>query len=166
MSLTSEQSRIIAQLYEEMYLRLCIYAINSLGNKALSEEAVQDVFRIACMKPESLIQSENPKGWLTITLKYVIYNIKRSQAKLSNLVVDALSIENMEFASSQNDEADFNFIYSDMLGQDDFELLKMITLDGYTMLDASRKYKISVEACKKRVQRARAKFKKLVKDIS
>jgi DNA-directed RNA polymerase specialized sigma24 family protein len=80
--------------------------------------------------------------------------------------VDALSIENMEFASSQNDEADFNFIYSDMLGQDDFELLKMITLDGYTMLDASRKYKISVEACKKRVQRARAKFKKLVKDIS
>jgi len=39
----------------------------------------------------------------------------------------------MEFASSQNDEADFNFIYSDMLGQDDFELLKMITLDGYTI---------------------------------
>ena len=62
MSLNQEEEEYIERLYREMYTRLCIYAMSALGSKALAEEAVQDTFRIACIKPDGLMSSKNPRG--------------------------------------------------------------------------------------------------------
>ena len=72
MSLNQEEEEYIERLYREMYTRLCIYAMSALGSKALAEEVVQDTFRIACIKPDGLMSSKNPRGWLVNTLKNVI----------------------------------------------------------------------------------------------
>ena len=58
-----EQSRFIEQLYMEMYDMLITYARCALQEESLAEEAVQETFRIACQKPESLRESPNPNGW-------------------------------------------------------------------------------------------------------
>lgn len=97
MGLDYEQERKIEKLYREMYSLLYIYAENALANKHLAEEAVQDTFRIACAKAEAVLGSPNPKGWLVNTLKYVILNIRRTQAKLNAIVVSALSVEDSRF---------------------------------------------------------------------
>ena len=47
-----------------------------------------------------------------------------------------------------------------VLGEEDFELLKRIAIENRTMLEASSELGISVETCKKRIQRAKKKLKK------
>ena len=91
MSLNQEEEEYIERLYREMYTRLCIYAMSALGSKALAEEVVQDTFRIACIKPDGLMSSKNPRGWLINTLKNVIRNRRRTEARLSNALLAAMS---------------------------------------------------------------------------
>ena len=163
MELNKEQDKLIAQLYQEMYTQLCIYAMNALNDKGLAEESVQDTFRIACMKASILIESDNPKGWIILTLKNVIRNIQKNRAVINSLVVSSLSINEMEI-TAPDDDMEFNVIYSSLLDKDDFKLLKMIAIDKYTMLEASQEFGISIEACKKRLQRAKKKLQKIIEN--
>lgn len=144
MGLDYEQERKIEKLYREMYSLLYIYAENALANKHLAEEAVQDTFRIACAKAEAVLGSPNPKGWLVNTLKYVILNIRRTQAKLNAT------------------EIEFMAMYTGLLDEKDFKLLELLALKRYSMLEAANEFGISIEACKKRVQRARKKLVKIL----
>lgn len=157
------EKKKLETLYREMYLPLCNYAVSALGNYHLAEEAVQDTFRIACNKAEELFNSGNQKGWITNTLKNVIRNIRKNQAITNNLVINALSIDDMEI-EAQNDEISFNVVYENLLGQEDFDLLSKIVLKRYTMLEAASELNISVEACKKRVQRAKKRLRELLNE--
>ena len=146
MSLNQEEEKYIEQLYREMYTRLCFYAKNALGSRTLAEEAVQDTFRIACIKPDSLMNSKNPHGWLINTLKNVIRNRQRTEPQ----------------AKANVETAEFHAAYSDALGKDNFQLLINIVIRKYSMLEAAEELGISVEACKKRVQRAKKKLQKII----
>ncbi|MBX4150703.1 RNA polymerase sigma factor [Paenibacillus lautus] len=158
MVLNDDQRRVIKALYLAMPFLLFSYAQNMLSDRSLAEEAVQDTFRIACAKADNLLYSPNPKGWLLNTLKYVIKNKARSRAYLINsLELD----ENM--IPGDLDVLDIDFMYSDLTNSEDYKLLKKIALDKYSMLEAAKEMGISVEACKKRVQRAKKKMKKVLK---
>lgn len=153
------QNEQIEQLYREMYKVLYVYAKNALNDPSLTEEATQDVFCIACAKPDSLLQSDNPKGWLMQTLKNVVKNIKRQQAKMKHLAIISLNSEESEFLAAY-DEEDIDILYGDVSPREDFQIFKLIALEGYTMKDAADEFGISVEACKKRVQRIRNYLRK------
>ena len=116
MSLNQEEEEYIERLYREMYTRLCIYAMSALGSKALAEEAVQDTFRIACIKPDVLMSSKNPRGWLINTLKNVIRNRRRTEARLSNALLAAMSAYEPQ-ASTTVETTEFIVAYSDALGE-------------------------------------------------
>ena len=49
-----------------------------------------------------------------------------------------------------------------VLGEEDFQLLVNIVVRRYTMLEAAEELGITVEACKKRVQRAKKKLQKII----
>ena len=76
----------IEELYLEMHDKLIIYARCALKNESLAEEAVQEAFHIACQKPEKLCNSPNPQGWLMLTLRNTIQNMRRSQTAAKNLM--------------------------------------------------------------------------------
>ena len=78
---------------------LFAYAVTLLGNAATAEEAVQESFRIACMKPEALIRSDNPVGWMVNTMKHAVRNIKRTQ--LRRRIGDTLSLDDDEVCLAQ-----------------------------------------------------------------
>lgn len=142
-----------------MYYQLIVYAISTLYDHSLAEEAVQDTFRIACAKASNFLSSPNPRGWLLNTLKYVIKNMIRSRASLNNLILCSFDlIENSIIIDT--DISNIDFLYSDIVDSAEYELLKRIALDKYTILEAAQELGISVEACKKRVQRAKKKLKK------
>lgn len=133
----------------------CLHMHKTWSDRLLAEEAVQDTFRIACAKADKLLFSPNPKGWLLNTLKNVTKNKVRSQVYLRNILeLD----ENM--IPGNSDVLDIDFMYSDLTNSEDYKLLKKIALDKYSMLEAAKEMGISVEACKKRVQRAKKKLKK------
>ena len=158
MGLNRKQAEFIEQLYLEMYYPLFANAISTLNSRTLAEEAVQNTFTIACAKINDLSNSKNPKGWLVETLKNVIRNMNRSRAKLNNLIVFFLACDESAIGAS-TDDMDFNMIYNDFIGSEDFNLLKRIVLDKYSIAEAAEELNISVEACKKRVQRAKKKLR-------
>jgi len=163
MSLTKEQDSMIAQLYEEMKGPLSSYAYSILRNKSLAEEAVQETFRIACTKPKDLADSRRREGWLMETLKNVISNMNRSHASLNRVVIEALPFDET-FLAEHVDPGNVDILYSDLLHDKDYALLKRIALDKYSILEAAQELGISIEACKKRVQRAKKRLQKILKE--
>lgn len=157
------QSKLIEQLYMEMYDMLITYARCSLQENGLVEEAVQETFRIACQKPEELQRSPNPKGWLVTVLKNTIRNIKHNRATAQRILTQYLQLQVGKGAYSE-DQLSLAALYGDIASSEEFKLLKEFVIDGHSHLEMAQARGISVDACKKRVQRAkkhlRAKIQK------
>lgn len=146
----------LEQMYREMYPTLYAYALRILKDHALAEEAIQDAFCIACAKREQFLSSANPHGWIMCTLKFVMRNMLRTQAKLKSLL-QSLDDEEGVCAGPQ-EMASVDVLFGDVSDSEDFQLLKRIALDRCTMLEVAQDLGISVETCKKRVQRARKRL--------
>ena len=151
-------------LYQEMYGRMVAYASSVLGSRNLAEEAVQDTFCIFCTKAETALRHENPQGWLMRTLQNVMRNMQRRRAAMNRLIMQSLQVEDLEELLVY-DQEDVDLLYGDLAARADFQLLKRVVLDGCTMLEAAEECGISVEACKKRIQRIRTYLKKKLSDF-
>ena len=102
------------------------------------------------------MKSENPEGWMVITQKNVIRNIRKSQAAYNNAIISLLA----ESAKSDNvftDDPEQRAVLHEIAKNEEFIMLKMIS-EGYSYLEISEKLVISIEACKKRAQRLRKKI--------
>ena len=149
-----EQSKFIEQLYMEMYDMLITYARCALQEESLAEEAVQETFRIACQKPDSLQESPNPNGWLVNTLKNTIRNIKHNRANAQRILTQYLELQ-IDESSYSEDKLKLAALYSDIASTEEFKLLKEFALDGRSHLEMAKSRGITVAACKKRLQRAK-----------
>lgn len=159
--MNAEEHNLIERLYLEMYDMLLAYARASLKEEALAEEAVQETFQIACRKPEQLLESPNPKGWLVNTLKYTICNIKRDREKTRQLLATYLMQTN-DVAFSE-DSIRLEVVYSNIADMEEYKLLKEKVVDGRSHLEIALERGISVNACKKRIQRAKEKLQEKLK---
>jgi RNA polymerase sigma-70 factor (ECF subfamily) len=148
--MTEQQNKIIEQLYLSLYVKMLIYAKATLRDEALAEEAVQESFRIACMRPEVLCESPNPSGWLLNTLKNVMRNITKARERANRMLCAVTEAEN----AMSSDSVRVETAYSNVAHTEEFRLIRGIA-DGKSMLELARERNISVDACRKRVQRAR-----------
>lgn len=147
----------IELLYLQMYHFMFEYGNSILSSESLAEEAIQEVFRIACQKPEAVHDSPNPQGWMVNTLKNVISNMLKSQAA-ANRAMAKYAMSNID--EMLPDHIQVELLYDDVANTEEFRMIKELTLSGkeYTELAADRG--ISVEACRKRVQRAKEFLRK------
>jgi RNA polymerase sigma-70 factor (ECF subfamily) len=149
----------ISELYLELYNRLMIFARNSLESESLAEEAVQEAFRIVCQKPEALFNSPNPQGWLVLTLKNTIRNIRRNRATAKR-IVGAYLLEQVESVAVHEDTISLKMQYQDLADSEEFKLLYEMAIEGRSHTEMAQARGITVSACKKRVQRAKELLKK------
>lgn len=156
-TMTDQQSQQIERLYFDLFAQMTAYASSVLKNRTLAEEAVQETFRVACMKPEALCASPNPKGWLLLTLKNVLHNTVRRVASANRLTEKIKTVSE----PANSDTVDLRLLYGPLADREEFKLLQSVS-EGKTMLELSRELGISMEACKKRVQRAREYLKKRI----
>lgn len=154
-----EKDRYIAKLYHRLFPRLLQYALSNLPGRALAEEAVQETFCIACLRRQELAQSPNPEGWLLKTLKNVIKNMYR-QTRAEAEALCAFLQQRMQATPM---EEDLELLYGDLSDSEAFQLLKELAVDGRSHLEMAEDRKISVPACKKRVQRAKEHLRKKIK---
>lgn len=157
-----QQNEEIRQLYLEMSSKLFDYALSSLGNESLAEEAVQDTFRIACQKPEAFCNSPNPKGWLVNTLKYVISNTVKSRETSTRILTEYYKLRMGEIQESTDPE-DLELLYHDLTNLEEYQLVKEMAVDGKSYLELAKERNISIEACRKRMQRAREFLQRKIK---
>ena len=154
MCLTTEQDEQLTSLYLEMYEKLVNLAYLKLHNVSLAEEAAQETFCIACRRPEAVLGSINPQGWLVTTLRYVVRNLQRMLAQRERRVLQTPGQSGD--APVYDDYADVE--YADLLTDEEYRLFRRVAVDRYTMKEAAYEFGISEEACKKRVQRIRARL--------
>ena len=157
--MTVEQNRMIEGLYLEMFDKMMAYARCSFDSESLAEEAVQETFRIACQKPAQLCQSINPRGWLVQTLKYTICNMQSSQATAKKLVEKYLAKQSKDSTFSE-DRVSLHILYEDVAHTEEFQLLVETAVEGRSHLEMANSRGISLDACKKRVQRAKETLRK------
>ncbi len=152
----------IERLYLQLYPLLFEYARSSLSSDSLAEEAVQETFQIACQKPEALIHSPNPEGWVMNTLKNVIRNTTRNQNISRRILLDYFA-SNINDITVTNDRVGLEILYEDVADLEEFKMVKAMTLEGKSYLEMSTELGISMAACRKRMQRARETLRKKIK---
>lgn len=160
--MNSQYNTEIERLYLRMYDRLFAYARSTLSNDSLAEEAVQETFRIACQKPEELLNSPRPEGWLINTLKNVMSNMIRSRAIANRILSEYIAAQTPEYSESV-EGIRFEILYENISEMEEFQLIKEMAVDGLSHLEMAEKRGISVAACKKRVQRAKEVLRKKIK---
>lgn len=153
-----KREETIERMYKELFVKLNIYAVNQLNSKSLAEEAVQETFRIAWIKIDQLMASPNPNGWLMNTLKFVISNTKRNIMRINRLLITEFEMDEGNMGST-NDEIDPMLLYKGNFTKEEIKLLQSYAIEGNSLLEISKELGISLEACKKRVQRVKKKFK-------
>jgi len=159
--MNTEQKARIAELYLEMFHKLMAYARSSLENEALAEEAVQETFRIACQKPEMLLESPNPQGWLVLTLRNTVRNLKSNQAS-ARRIIEKYLVPQITEISALEDGVNLRVLYKNIADSEDFKLLVEMAIEGKSHAEMAMARGISVNACKKRVQRAKEKLQQKI----
>ena len=156
--MNASERAFVEKLYIETAESLLVYARRLLGDKNLAEEAVQDAFRVACSRPESVMASDNPPGWMMNTLKNVARNIVRSRARQTAF---AAKIQQTEQAYSDPEDIDDpDLLYENLKDDEDYKLLKRLSEPGATIGSVAGELGITTAACAKRIQRARERLRK------
>ena len=160
--MNTEQHRFIKQIYLEMYDKLLAYAISALKNHSQAEEAVQEAFQIACLKPAELMKSPNPHGWMTNTLKNTIHNTRHKMDRDNRLLAMYLAAQGGQLAVAEN-HVSMEINYGELVHLEEYRLLEDMVLKGKSQLEMAQERGISLVACKKRVQRAKETLRKKLK---
>ena len=169
--LTEELRYLIDQLHEQMYSQLFVIARSALQDSFLAEEAVQEVFAIACSRANVLMSHPNPRGWIMVVLHNAIRSTRKNRAKVNAVFISMTAPDGRvgdigdtpEPSVSPLGETDLDITCAALVGEDNYRVFKAYVLKQMTILEASKVLGISMEACKKRMQRIR---KTLQKNIS
>lgn len=161
--MTKQQNDEIDKLYKELFNSLLGYAQSCLHDETLAEEAVQDTFRIACQKPEELLGSSNPRGWIRKTLKNVIHNTWRKQETAKRVLADYYE-QQAQMLRQSEDAIDFEVLYQNVAGTEELRIIREMTLDGKTYEEMSAEQGTTLGAARKRIQRAKEFLRKKLKN--
>ena len=152
-----ERDRFIEALYAEMNFKLRYLAARRLSRPELAEEAVQNALVVLCEQAEKVMKHPNPQGWLMQTLINVIKAMNRKAEREAAMVSG--SLEDMH-ALHHDDYHEVEF--GDLLSPEDFRLIEMVAVQRYTIPEAAKEIGISIEAAKKRKQRATKRLRELL----
>lgn len=155
-----EKNDWLEKLYEQYHDPLLRKGYDLLGDWYMAEDAVNDVFWIAYGKYDQIRNMSFIKGWLYTTLKNTVKNMQKNHITLHETVSE------WEDVMSREDEYDIDVLYGDLKDDPDYILLKKYALEHYRVSELAEEQGITVEACKKRLQRARKNLqKKLEKNL-
>ena len=152
--MTAEQHQFITEKYHKKRMFLLEYAESSLHNYALSEEAVQQTFEIACRKSNDFSSSPNPDGWLTKTLSFVIRNIEHRQ-HTERRVIAMTDDYRPDLVAAPEEPVPLRITYGSLVDTPQFHLVYEMEIAGKPLAEIAKDLGISEAACKKRAERAR-----------
>lgn len=156
-----DKTESIEQVYRSFYGGLFIFANSKLRNRELAEEAVQETFRIACSKPNEFRAATNKNGWLVEVLKQVMMDIQKHRAKDIELM--AAIANTPSEALRTYDPAKVEMLYGNYMNDLDFRILVRFSVYGDSIAVISKNTGLSISAVKKRLERARKKYREKLK---
>lgn len=167
--LTDEQREYIQKIFDEMQGVLFGFSIKYLKNEDLAMDAIQETYLTICDKADAMMQSPNPKGYVFKTLNNKIRNEIKKIAKANKRFAYQIYYNGEgepEPIENQIPDTASCFVdaeYSDAVKAEDYKLIKLIDIEGYSVVEAARVLGIDNETCKKRIQRARKRMRDAIK---
>lgn len=86
----AEAKQFIEELYKSNRDKMFRYAYRLIGRVEKAEELVHEVFVLALLHEDELLQHPKPQSWLFVTLKYQILNERRKKESSSEVSLDDL----------------------------------------------------------------------------
>jgi len=158
---TAEQlNALIKSLFEECTPGLLECARSSGCSPEVAEDLVQDTFAVALEKPLKLYYAPNRRRWLKRTLKNLIWN-HQTKVMYAQKLLSMLAQQRRE---SQTDELNPSVLYRGMIEEKDLRLLFRYWVRQEPVKKIAADLDIGMEACWKRLQRAKARFEKAYKE--
>lgn len=164
MALTEEESHYVEDLYIQCFQSMFIFARKLTSSASMAEEAVQCTFAVACERLEKVRESDNPPGYLVAILRNIVKNMNRARSRLNGTMVNLMSLEGFADTQAIDHVIDPEIFFNDLMTHEEFEMLKRVALDGYTIGQTAEEFGISLEACKKRIQRLKERIKKALQE--
>ena len=157
MGLNDKERLFLEQVFLEMAANLTRYAYASVKDWDIAEELLQTVFHVACEKVDFLTGCENPGAWLFATMKYKLVEYHRARNRSIDLIRKAMEHmpEPMDYTEIQ---LDVDTLYGSAAIQEDLALLTRLYIEGSSMREIADEDQITIETCKKRIQRARKRL--------
>jgi RNA polymerase sigma-70 factor (ECF subfamily) len=144
------------KLYEEMFPKLKRIAMIKLRDEHKAEDIAQDTLIVAYDKREQVFQFPEPKKWVYGVLHKKLKHEFRSKARF------ALMMNKLERGFQEEQATDCNDGWEELLDGltcDEYQLLKMIYVEGYSNKEAAEKLNIPYDRCRKQVQRAKERIR-------
>lgn len=142
-------------IYQQTYVKLLAIAQKALGDEALAEDVVQDVFE-DLLKNEELVRGfDYPKSWLYKVLAHRIHNEFRRQRYRRHLAFEeSLQVEAVDTFAQAFSE----FLPCD-LSAEDREILILFFEEQLSHKEIAQILCCSVPACRSRLARAKKRCK-------
>lgn len=157
----SRQDHFFTKLYIEHFDFLYSLACSLLHDDHFGYDLVQDTFQVALLRIDELMEHTNPTGWLVQTMKYKLAHILRDQKLLIELREEISAYPNERHAFEEC-ENNWKERWEKVLSKVEISMLQRYYGEGYPIHIVAQEYGISVDACYKRLQRAKEKLRKLI----
>lgn len=152
-------NRFIAEIYSTYYRKLYILAYSILRKQAEAEVAIQEAFVVACQKPEELMRSENPVGWMKSTVRHRALHILEEQKRTASLLMSLELLDHSkELSYSDNSDSELVDFYQSIVTEDEFAFFLRIAKGSASFREEAQRQSIKLTTCYKRFERIREKL--------
>ncbi len=156
----SDIQAILTETYNKCAKYMIEFARRSGFSKDVAEDIVQDAFLQAMQKPEVLLVCENREAWMFEILKNYMGHYFRDAKYLRRLQQEMQPLIN----EMTEDQLAVLTLYKGMVDDEDLELLCKAILDGRSYAELSEEFGLKEPTLRKRIQRARDRFRKAYGD--
>lgn len=150
------RNELVASLYRKHVKQLVEMARRNGCSRDYAEDVVQEVFQVALEKAEDLNASENQMGWLVLTMRNIIGTNYRAMKYAKRYIED----HEILHPKAYEDQLDPDDLYSGLVSDEELSILIRFCLEATPIKEIADDLGINLEACKKRIQRAKIHFLK------
>lgn len=164
--MTEEQGNFLENLYRENFQHIVLAVYPLLKDLSQAQVAVQEAARIACQKPEEVMNSPNPVGWLRKTAELVAKNMLRTRARQMRIFspLEELRPGAEPFIRDESTQ-ELLEICRAAVSEEDFSLFHKVVLEGHPHIEAAKEAGLTLWACYKRVERTQKRLQKALEDF-
>lgn len=152
-------TEFIRRLYEEEATRLKYFIENTVFDRDLAEDILQETFCTAVRRAADVRVHPNPEGWLYTTAKYIILAESRKRNKRAL----ACSYEEIETQIKDSraelvlDSAEEGVVKA-ALSESEYELIDMVYNQGYSNREAAEELGLKESTLRVKLMRIRNKL--------
>lgn len=159
-NVNTEDEKLFNKIYVANSKKVYMKILQLVKSEAVAEDLMQEVFGLLLRNFEELKEYPSLQGWLLKAASFYAYNYhkiteRRGEVTISEEMEELLGINGI----TNEDLIDIEKILKD----EEFELLKLKILGGYTFAELSVYYGIKEGACKMKFKRICEKIKKFLK---